>query len=482
MNAIARDGTESAATEGARTLLQMTLDRQRQAYALHPVPALRERVEDLRTLRRFLLENRDAVIEAINADYGNRSRHETLLGEVVPVLDGIKHTIKHLCRWMRPQRRAVDLLIFPGARNRAVPQPLGVVGVIVPWNFPINLTFSPLTSIFAAGNRAMVKLSENSRHLAALLIERLPRYFPSDKLAVFDETGGIGIEFSGLKFDHLLFTGSTQTGRSVMTAAAVNLVPVTLELGGKSPALLCEDFPLRTAAERILFVKLMNAGQICTSVDYLLMPRAGIAEFAALAREIAPRRYAEISSRDYTSIIDDRAFGRITRALEEARARGATLVPLIPGDPWDETSRKIAPHLVLDPPADCELMQREIFGPVLPVVGYDTLADAVAFINARPRALAFYPFSRSAATIQHLIEQVMSGGVCVNDALWHVGQHDLPFGGVGPSGMGHYHGREGFLNFSKLRPVFYQARVSGMRFLWPPFGTLADKVLNFLSR
>lgn len=466
----------------ARTHLQMTLDRQRQAYALHPVPTFRERVEDLRTLRRFLLENRDVVIEAINADYGNRSRHETLLGEVVPVLDGIKYTIKHLRRWMRPQRRAVDLLLFPGARNRVVPQPLGVVGVIVPWNFPINLTFSPLTSIFAAGNRAMVKLSENSRYLAALLIARLPRYFPTDKLAVFDETGGIGIEFSGLKFDHLLFTGSTQTGRSVMTAAAGNLVPVTLELGGKSPALLCEDFPLRTAAERILFVKLMNAGQICTSVDYLLMPRAGIAEFAALAREIAPRRYAEISSRDYTSIIDDRAFARITRALEEARASGATLVPLLPGDPWDETSRKIAPHLVLDPPADCELMQREIFGPVLPVVGYDTLADAVAFINARPRALAFYPFSRSGATIQQLIEQVMSGGVCVNDALWHVGQHDLPFGGVGPSGMGHYHGREGFLNFSKLRPVFYQARVSGMRFLWPPFGTLADKVLNFLSR
>jgi coniferyl-aldehyde dehydrogenase len=221
---------------------------------------------------------------------------------------------------------------------------------------------------------------------------------------------------------------------------------------------------------------------ICTSVDYLLLPRARTAEFVTLAREIAPQRYRDISSSDYTSIIDARAFARLTHALEDARARGATLVPLLPGKPWDEASRKIAPHLVIDPPAESELLQREIFGPVLPIVGYETLAEAVAFINARPRPLAFYPFSRNRGTIAYLLEQVMSGGVCVNDALWHVGQHDLPFGGVGASGMGHYHGREGFLTFSKLRPVFYQARMSGMRFLWPPFGALADKILDFLTR
>ena len=466
----------------ASHLLHGTLAQQREAYGRDPVPSYRQRRDDLRTLQRFLLENRDVLVDAVNADYGNRSRHETLFSELVPVLDGIKHTLKHLRAWMRPQRRGIDLLLFPGARNRVLPQPLGVVGVIVPWNFPINLAFLPLTSIFAAGNRAMIKLSENSRHLAALLAERVPRYFPRDKLAIFDETGGVGIEFSRLQFDHLLFTGSTHTGRSVMSAAADNLVPVTLELGGKSPALLCEDFPLRTAAERILFVKCMNAGQICTSVDYLLMPRKRIAEFAELARQIVPQRYRDLSSIDYTSIIDERAFARLTGALEDARVRGATLVPLLPGPPWDEVSRKIAPHLVLDAAADCELMQREIFGPVLPVIGYDSLAEAAAFINQRPRPLAFYPFSRRRRTIKYLLEHVMSGGVCVNDALWHVGQHDLPFGGVGASGMGHYHGREGFITFSKLRPVFYQARVSGMRFLWPPFGELADKVLNFLSR
>ena len=462
--------------------LHAALVLQRHACARNPVPSYRERRADLTLLRRFIVENRDELIEAVNRDYGGRSRHETLFAELVPVLDGIRHAQRHLRRWMRPQRRSVDLRLFPAARNRVVPQPLGVVGVIVPWNFPINLTFSALTGIFAAGNRALVKLSENSRHLAALLTERLPRYFPSEKLAVFDETGGVGVAFSRLPLDHLLFTGSTQTGRAVMTAAAPNLCPVTLELGGKSPALVCEDFPLRTAAERILFVKLLNAGQICTTVDYLWLPRRRVGEFVEHARQIAMARYPNIASPDYTSIIDACAFERLTRAIEEARQRGAQVVQLLPGKPWDAATRKIAPHLVLEPPPDCELMQREIFGPVLPVLGYGEIEEAVRFINARPRPLAFYPFSRQRARIRYLLEQVMSGGVSVNDALWHVAQHDLPFGGVGASGMGHYHGVDGFLTFSKLRPVFYQAPVSGMRLLWPPFSALADRVLDFLTR
>jgi coniferyl-aldehyde dehydrogenase len=463
-------------------MLVAALEAQRHAAAADPVSSYAQRRADLRTLRRFITENREGLIAAVNRDYGNRSRHETLFAELVPALDGIKYTLRHLRSWMRPQRRGVDLLLFPGARNRVLPQPLGIVGMIVPWNFPINLMFLPLTSVFAAGNRALVKLSENSRHLAAFLVATLPRYFPPDKLAVFDETGGVGVEFSRLPLDHLLFTGSTQTGRSVMAAAAANLTPVTLELGGKSPALLCEDFSPRTAAERILFVKLMNAGQICTTVDYLLLPHGRMEEFVSLAQDFVAARYADIATRDYTSIIDARAFARLTHALEDARARGARVVQLLPGEPWDEKTRKIAPHLVLEPPPDSELMQREIFGPVLPLLGYGELAEAVAFINARPRPLAFYPFSKRRATIDYLLAHVMSGGVSVNDALWHVGQHDLPFGGVGASGMGHYHGAEGFLTFSKLRPVFYQARISGMRFLWPPFGALADRVLNFLTK
>ncbi len=472
----------SAGAGGVRAQLEEALLCQRRACEADPVPAYRERVADLRTLERFVRENRDALVEAVNADYGSRSRHETLFGEIVPVLDGLRHTRRHLRRWMRPQRRGIDLLLWPGARNRVVPQPLGVVGMIVPWNFPINLMFLPLASVFAAGNRAMVKLSENSRHLAGFLIERLPRYFAPEKLQVFDESGGVGVEFSRLPFDHLLFTGSTQTGRSVMAAAATNLTPVTLELGGKSPALVCAGFPLRTAAERILFVKLMNAGQICTTVDYLFLPQAEVEPFVGLARAIVARRYPSIGSADYTSIIDARAFGRLRDALEEARRRGARVEQLLPGPAWDEATRKFAPQLVIDPPPDCELMQREIFGPILPVLGYRKLEEAVAYINARPRPLAFYPFSRRRAEVDYLLRHVMSGGVSVNDALWHVGQHDLPFGGVGASGMGHYHGREGFLTFSKLRPVFYQAPVSGMKLLWPPFGRLADRVLNFLTR
>lgn len=462
--------------------LQGALDLQRKAYFANPVPSLQERKTDLRTLQRFIRKNKEALCDAISADYGHRSRHETLLAEIFPAIDGIDHAIRHLRRWLKPQRRAVDWRNFFGARNRVIPQPLGVVGVIVPWNFPVNLSLLPLIYIFAAGNRAMVKMSENSRQLARLLIEKIPAYFPPEKLQFFDETGGVGVEFSKLPFDHLLFTGSGATGRAVMAAAAQNLCPVTLELGGKAPAIVCEDFPLKLAAERILFVKYLNAGQICTSVDYAWLPQQRIAEFVQLAREIVPARYPRLDSPDFTSIIDARSFDRLVGALDEARARGATLVQLVPGPAFDAATRKIAPHIVLNAPDDCLLMQREIFGPILPLRGYTSLETVIETINAGPRPLAVYPFSDDGAQVQMLLDRVMSGGVSVNDALFHVGQHDLPFGGVGASGMGHYHGLEGFQTFSKLRPVFYQARFSSMKFLWPPYGKFADRLLAFLTK
>jgi coniferyl-aldehyde dehydrogenase len=356
------------------------------------------------------------------------------------------------------------------------------VGVIVPWNFPLNLSLVPLSYIFAAGNRAMVKMSENSRHLARFLIEKMPAYFPPEKLQFFDETGGVGVEFSKLKFDHLLFTGSGATGRAVMAAAAQNLCPVTLELGGKAPAIVCADFPLKLAAERILFVKYLNAGQICTSVDHVFLPQAQIAAFVDHAKAMVPASFAALASPDYTSIIDERSFDRLLHTLDDARERGATVLCLLPGPAHDRATRKIAPHIVLNAPADSLLMQREIFGPILPVCGYAALEDVVAQINAGPRPLAIYPFSNDGATVQMLLDRVMSGGVSVNDALFHVGQHDLPFGGVGDSGMGQYHGQEGFETFSKMRPVFYQARFSSLRFMRPPYGKFADWVLAFLTR
>ena len=462
--------------------LAAALALQRAACRAHPLPTLAERKRDLHTLQRFLREHTDALCAAISADYGNRSHHETLLAEIFPAIDGIDHVVKHLKKWMKPQRRSVDWRTFPGARNRVLPQPLGVVGVIVPWNFPVNLSLVPLTYIFAAGNRAMVKMSENSRHLARLLIEKMPAYFPPDKLQFFDETGGVGIAFSQLPFDHLLFTGSGQTGRAVMAAAARNLCPVTLELGGKAPAIVCADFDVRTAAERILFVKYLNAGQICTSVDHAWLPEASIAAFVEHARQIMPTRYPRLDTPDYTSIIDEAAFERLLQPLDEARAGGAQVIPLLPGPAYDRATRKIAPHIVLDAPADSLLLTREIFGPILPLRGYTDLHTVIDSINAGPRPLAIYPFSKQATTVQLLIDTVMSGGVSVNDALFHVGQHDLPFGGVGESGMGHYHGVEGFHTFSKLRPVFYQARFSPLTLLRPPYGKLSSRVLAFLTR
>ena len=462
--------------------LEATLKLQRAAYFAHPYPSFSERKADLLKIKALIRDNRDAIVAAISADYGNRSRHETLFAEIFSVMDGVDHTLKHLKQWMKPQRRGVDWKNFFGASNRVIPQPLGIVGAIVPWNFPINLSFSGLIATFAAGNRSMVKMSENSRHLAKLLMEKCPAYFPREKLAFFDETGGVGIEFSKLKFDHLLFTGSGLTGRAVMAAAAPNLCPVTLEMGGKSPAIICDDYPLRKAAERLLFVKCFNAGQICTTVDHAYIPTAKVNEFAAMAKDIVSTRYPTLDTPDYTSMIDERSFNRVVAAMEEAQERGATLVQLIPGKQWDSASRKIAPHIVLNAPPDCALRTREIFGPVLPIIAYTSIEEPIEAINAGPRPLALYPFSNDKPLVHHLLRHVMSGGVSVNDGLFHVGQHDLPFGGVGDSGMGHYHGHDGFVTFSKMRPVFYQAPFSAIKFLWPPYGKFATRYLDFLTR
>ena len=317
------------------TDLHTTLQLQRAAHSTQPYPSEAQRRADLLHLKAFVRENADAIAQAISADYGHRSRHETMLAEVVPIMHGVDHTLKHLKQWMKPQRRSIDWLNFFGAKNRVLPQPLGVVGVIVPWNFPINLSFLVLVDAFAAGNRAMVKMSENSRHLTRLLLDLAPRYFSKEKLAFFEETGGVGVAFSQLKFDHLVFTGSAQTGKAVMAAAAQNLCPVTLELGGKSPAVLCDDFDVRTAAERIMFAKCFNAGQICTDVDHVYVPQHKVDAFVRLAQEIVQKRFADLNSPDLTTIIDERAFQRLCDALQEAQAKGATLVPLLSGVPWD---------------------------------------------------------------------------------------------------------------------------------------------------
>jgi coniferyl-aldehyde dehydrogenase len=462
---------------------QSCFGRQRAAYFAAPEPSYAERIADLKSLARLLRENREVLIAAINADYGNRSEFETLFAEYFVVLENIHDTAKHVKKWMKPQRRKIDFMTYPGARNRVIPQPLGVVGVIVPWNFPLNLSFAPLAAIFAAGNRAMVKMSENSRRLAAVLMEISPKYFPEDKLKFFDDGGGRGPAFSSLPFDHLLFTGSGTTGRSVMANAARNLTPVTLELGGKAPAIVAPDFPIKTAAERIMWVKMFNAGQICTNVDYMFLPKGAETEFAEHCRRLFAERFPNINGPDYTSIIDDRAFSRLEGTLEDARAKGATLINLAEGQQPDATLRKFPPHLVLNPTEDMLLMQREIFGPILPIRAYSDTQEVADYINSHDRPLAIYPFTHDHGLRDFYISHVMSGGVSVNEALLHVGQHDLPFGGVGASGMGHYHGYEGFTTFSKLRPVFYQGPFSAIQMLFqPPYGGLPMKLLNLMIK
>ena len=473
--------SDAAAPIDPVPLLRQALAELRAAHRREPMPDLAVRLARLEALRRFVREHQDDLAAAISADYGHRSHHETLITEVVPVLNSIRYASRHLRRWMKPRARHVDRLAFGLARNTVVPQPLGVVGVIVPWNFPLNLSLVPLTFILAAGNRAMVKFSENSRRFAACMAQHLPRYLDADVVRVVDETGGVGVAFSRLPLDHLLFTGSSATGRAVMAAAASNLCPVTLELGGRSPAIVAADFDIRVAARRILQVKCLNAGQVCTTVDHVYVPRGRMADFVAAARAWVPRLYGDIDSPDYSAIIDRRAYDRLRATLQAVEGH-AEIIPLLPGRLFDDERRRMAPVLVIDPPADSALMQREIFGPILPLVPYDSLDEVIERISEGPHPLALYPFSHDRRVIERCISQVMSGGVTVNDALLHVAQDDLPFGGVGESGMGHYHGREGFETFSKMRPVFHQARWSTFRLMAPPYGSRLAWLLRLITR
>jgi coniferyl-aldehyde dehydrogenase len=329
----------------------------------------------------------------------------------------------------------------------------------------------------------MVKMSENSSNLARLLIELSPKYFPADKLMFFDDGGGRGPAFSALPFDHLMFTGSSATGRAVMANAARNLTPVTLELGGKAPAIVGADFPIETAAERIMWVKMFNAGQVCLNVDYLFLPDGRVDDFVEHARHLLARRYPDLNGPDFTSIIDERSYRRLNGMLDDARAKGARVINLLPDQQPDPALRKFAPHLVLGVTEDMLLSQREIFGPILPIRTYRDPEEVVRYVNAHDRPLAIYPFTHDKALQRMLIERVMSGGVSINEAMMHAAQHDLPFGGVGASGMGHYHGYEGFCTFSKLRPVFHQAPFSAIQLMFqPPYGTRATKIMNWLIR
>ena len=472
------DTTNTATTESTSRMEQV-FTRQRTATRQQAYPELETRLQNLDKLHKILLENQTAISGAISSDFGNRCPQETRLLEVFGLLGGIAYNRKRLKKWMKPQKRHIGLA-YLGGKNTVIPQPKGVVGIVAPWNYPLFLALSPCISALAAGNRCIVKMASNSQTLCRLLDKLVSEVFDEDTLAIIP--GVSAKEFTHRPWDHLVFTGSPAVGKIVMATAAQYLTPVTLELGGKSPTIIADDCDLKMAAERLLFGKYLNAGQTCVAPDYLFVPRNKVGEFVDLAREIVSGRYPTAASQDFTSIIDDKAFSRLTAVLQDAVDKGADPINLLGEDKPDPDTRKIPPHLVLDPGDETLLMQEEIFGPILPIKPYDDLDEVIAYINSNERPLALYLFSNDKATQDKIINNTMSGGMCLNDSMLHVGQHDMPFGGIGNSGMGHYHGHEGFIEFSKLRPIFTQAKKSSLLALAPPYGKGFDKMANAIQK
>ncbi len=443
------------------------------------IPDHAQRIDDLRRLRAGLKDRLEQFADATSADFGRRSRHETLISDGMTVLNDIDYLCSHLRAWMRPRRMAADWSSFP-ARCELRYQPLGVVGVIAPWNYPVNLALAPLAAAITAGNHVMVKPSEFTPRTSQLLAELLVDVFPDDRVVCVNGDADVAAAFASLPFDHLFFTGSTAVGRKVMTAAARNLTPVTLELGGKSPAIIAPDFPLGVAVPRIAAGKLFNGGQTCIAPDYVLLPRAGIDGFVERMRAYVAQHYPDlIAGPDYTSIVNPAQYTRLRSYLDQAHAAGATLIELAHGD----TGRRILPPtLVIDADDDLAVMQDEIFGPILPLVAVESVDAAIDYVNARPRPLALYHFDRDQTRTRRVLDRTLSGGVTVNDTLVHFAQRSLPFGGIGASGMGQYHGKAGFLTFSNAKPVMYQSRWSSFALLRPPYRKLADFLVRFFTR
>lgn len=462
--------------------LETSLARQRAGFLRDGPPPLATRREHLTTLRAAICARRREIEQAIDADFGHRSRHETAAMEVLPLLSTIDFLLKNLPRLMRPQRRRVALNLRFG-RARVLYQPLGVVGVVAPWNYPLSLALTPLATALAAGNRVMIKPSEFTPRASALLAEMLSEIFPPEQVFVAMGDAELGAAFCALPFDHLLFTGSTAVGRAVMRAASAHLTPVTLELGGKSPAIVGPEFSLERAAAQIAYGKLANAGQTCIAPDYALVPRAKIDDFCACFDRAVRALYPHGAvAPDYSAIINQRHFLRLAALLDDARAKGARVVELGCDAAGADRERMLRPKILRDLRDDMAIMNEEIFGPLLPVLPYDRLDDAMAFVNARPRPLALYVFSDSAEDRDSILQRTTSGNVTINGVLLHYAQDDLPFGGVGPSGMGAYHGVEGFRALSHAKGVFEQGRWNAATLLRAPFGRLADVVLAALIR
>jgi coniferyl-aldehyde dehydrogenase len=462
--------------------LQKLLRRQQQAFLGDMSPARAAREDRLRRLDHLIETHAEAFAASISQDFGTRSPVEIRITETMLVRSGIRHALKHLATWMKPRRVGTALAYRPG-RSMLAPQPLGVVGIISPWNYPLQLALAPLIGALAAGNRAMLKPSELTPLFSAALQAAVAAAFSADEVTVVTGDAAVGKAFTALPLDHLVFTGSTAVGREVAQAAAKNLTPVTLELGGKSPAIIDASCNLDGVADRLAWGKLINAGQTCIAPDYALVPRGDVERFVQVLRTSMLRLYPTFRGNpDYTSIVSERHLQRLRALVEDARARGARVIELEPSpDAVVRTERQLAPTLLLDVSDEMRVMREEIFGPILPIVAYDTLADALGFVNQQDRPLALYWFGADRARRDQVLAGTIAGGVSINDTLLHFVQEGLPFGGVGPSGHGHYHGKFGFRQFSKEKPVFLQSRFSGGGIIRPPYKASIGRVLGWLS-
>lgn len=464
------------AVEQTVNSLAQLLDLQRSRYLSNPAPSYESRVKKLTQLKLALLDNQQAIINALNQDYGHRSSNDTVISDILPCVNNINYTIKHLKSWMKPSRRHAGMLLSP-SKVSVQYQPLGVIGIIVPWNFPIMLSMGPLVTAIAAGNSAMLKMSEFTPETNTVLRQLLASIFDTSEVAIVEGEAEVAAEFSSLAFDHILFTGSTVVGRHVMRAAANNLTPVTLELGGKSPAIIAPDMPIETAVERLIFGKCLNAGQICVAPDYILCPADKVSEFIEAYRARFNKMYPDfVNNQDYGNVINNRQFQRLLKVLDDAKAKGAKVVSATDA-PISSNNRKLATQLITDTTDDMLLLQDEIFGPLLPIIAYQDISEAIGYVNQRDRPLALYIMSFDNKTQQHILQQTHSGGVCINDTIFHVAADDAPFGGIGPSGMGHYHGKEGFLTFSHAKTVLNSGKINTGIFVHPPYGGVIQRLL-----
>ena len=467
--------------------MQKILDRQKRAYLNDGVVSNEVRHDRLERAVNVIKKNEEKLVDAMSADFGHRSHHQSRFTDIASSIGPLRHAQKNLKRWRKSEKRSAmfPLSLF-GAKARVDYQPLGVVGVISPWNFPVNLTFTPLAGVLSAGNRCMIKPSEYTPETSKAMAEAISEEFDIEEIAVVLGGPETGASFSGLPFDHLLFTGATSIAKHVLSAASENLVPVTLELGGKSPVIVGESANMDATAGAIMAGKMMNAGQICLAPDYVFLPKTRVQEFVESSKKAVSKMFPTLlDNPDYTSVINDRHFDRISSYIDEAKQKGVEVVEINPAneDFRQQPHNKIPPTLIIDPPEELQVMQDEIFGPVMPIKSYDQVEETISYVNDRPRPLGLYYFGSNSKEESDVLNRTTSGGVTVNDVVMHVAQEDLPFGGVGPSGMGSYHGEDGFKRFSHAKAIYTQTKLGAvLEALRPPYGDSILKMAKSQSK